>query len=58
MCGLPLWVFYSKETPVPKDLETILKLVDRLPMDQQKELLRIMQLLLAVTEQREQAEGT
>ena len=53
MCGFPLWVFYSKETPVPKDLETILKLVDRLPMEKQKELLRILQLLLAVNETQE-----
>lgn len=48
MCGLPLWYFYSKETPMNKQLETILKQVDLLPVDQQKELLRIMQLLLAV----------
>jgi len=50
MCGFPLWYFYSKETPVPKDLETILRLVDRLSLDKQKELLRILQLLLAVPE--------
>jgi len=49
MCGLPLWTFYSKETPVPEDLATILKLIDRLPMEKQRELLRILQLLLAVS---------
>lgn len=48
MCGLPLWYFYSKETPPPKPLETVLKQVDLLPLEQQKELLRILQLLLAV----------
>lgn len=48
MCGLPLWYFYSKETPMNKQLEAILKQVDLLPADQQRELLRILQLLLAV----------
>lgn len=47
MCGLPLWYFYSKETPMPKELEAVLKQVDLLPLEQQKELLRILQLLLA-----------
>jgi len=46
MCGLPLWYFYSKETPMNKQLEAILKQVDLLPADQQRELLRILQLLL------------
>ncbi|MDF9409563.1 MAG: hypothetical protein A4E52_00571 [Pelotomaculum sp. PtaB.Bin013] len=46
MCGLPLWYFYSKETPMNKQLEAILKQVDLLPVDQQRELLRILQLLL------------
>jgi len=51
MCGLPLWYFYSKETPMNKELEAILKQVDLLPVEQQRELLRILQLLLAVPQQ-------
>lgn len=47
MCGLPLWYFYSKVTPMNKDLEAILKQVDLLPMEEQRELLRILQLMLA-----------
>ena len=53
MCGFPLWYFLSKETPPPKDLETILRLVDRLSLDKQRELLRILQLLLAVPGEKE-----
>lgn len=50
MCGLPLWYFYSKETPMNKDLEAILKQVDLLPLEEQQELLRILQLLLATNQ--------
>ena len=50
MCGFPLWYFYSKETPVPKDLAKILELIDRLPLEKQEELLRILQLMLATPE--------
>ncbi|MDD4169198.1 MAG: hypothetical protein PHD36_02865 [Desulfotomaculaceae bacterium] len=50
MCGLPLWYFYSKVTPMNKELEAILKQVDLLPIEEQRELLRILQLLLATKE--------
>lgn len=50
MCGLPLWYFYSKVTPMNKDLEAILKQVDLLPVGEQRELLRILQLLLATNQ--------
>jgi len=50
MCGLPLWYFYSKEIPMNKQLEAILKQVDLLPVDQQRELLRILRLLLPASQ--------
>ncbi|MCG9968047.1 hypothetical protein L9W92_08295 [Pelotomaculum terephthalicicum JT] len=56
MCGLPLWYFYSKETPMNKQLEAILKQVDLLPADQQRELLRILQLLLTIIPQTDPGE--
>jgi len=56
MCGLPLWYFYSKETPMNKELEAILKQVDLLPVEQQRELLRILQLLLAIPQQETESE--
>lgn len=46
MCGLPLWYFYSEKTPLPKELEAVLKQIDLLPMEQQRELLRILQQML------------
>lgn len=46
MCGLPLWYFYSKVTPMNKDLEAIFKKIDLLPIGEQRELLRILKLLL------------
>lgn len=46
MCGLPLWYFYAKVTPMNKDLEAIFKKIDLLPIGEQRELLRILKLLL------------
>jgi len=50
VCGLPLWYFYSKTTPMDKKLEAIFKQIDLLSLEQQKELLRILQLMLAASQ--------
>jgi len=50
VCGLPLWYFYSKKTPMDKKLEAVFKQIDLLSLEQQKELLRILQLMLAATQ--------
>jgi len=39
-----------------KELEAILKQVDLLPVEQQRELLRILQLLLAIPQQETESE--